>query len=317
MSSRCSWRWGCRWVARVNIGQVGADEVFEARRGQLLAAVVDRLETALPDGTPSRVGARRGVWDVLCADLTVGDVSGALRSIAAGPGGELTPTAAGNIAMCSAESSALMAVNFLAGFPAGHLILPGVHDGTLSFERELRVAGVRAPVGPTLDVVHEGAGGTVAFEVKTAEPWRGPPRVSISAQYDDPARAVSASMFQTLDDLRASRLAYHCLDAAQLVKHLLGIHSNLASRRLPAPAKLILLYWRPSNPGRHAAMFDLLASETADFAGRVGDQLVDVEAVGTNQLLDEWSHQAHDTRLAGRLRQLRARYDQPLEQDGP
>jgi len=151
----CQYRW------------VGAVEAFEARRVQLLAAVVHRLETGLPDGTPGRVGAARGVWDVLCADLTVGDVRGALRSIASGPGGELTPTAAGNIAMCSAESSALMAVNFLAGFPPDHSILPGVLGGTLSFERELRVTGVRAPVGPTLDVVHESAGEIVAFEVKT------------------------------------------------------------------------------------------------------------------------------------------------------
>lgn len=296
---------------------MGEAEEFELLRAGLLAAVVDRLEADLPAGTPGRVSRGRGIWDVLCTHLTIGEVQAALRSIAAGPGGELTPTAAQNVAMCSAESSAQMAVNFLAGFPEEHSILPSVGEGTLSFERELRVTGVRAPVGPTLDVVHESAGGTVAFEVKTAEPWRGPPRVSISHQYDGPARAVSAGVSVTLEDLRAGDLSYRCLDAAQLVKHLLGIHSNLASGRIAAPAKLILLYWRPSEPGPHAGMFDLLASEMADFAARVDDQPVAVEGVGTHQILDAWSRHEHDARLAERVGQLRARYDKPLDQPEP
>jgi hypothetical protein len=119
-----------------------------------------------------------------------------------------------------------MAVNFLAPFLSrGGLV--GSDDGVLSFERELRVAGVRSRVGPTLDAVLESAAGTIAIEVKLAEPWRDTPGPAFSPQYHDPAAKVSAKTRQAIDAIRGGELGYRCLDAAQLIKHLLGIHTAL------------------------------------------------------------------------------------------
>src|SRR4051812_44921245 len=109
----------------------------EAQRQALLRATKAALENALPDDTPARVDADRAIDDVLVDGLADVDVQAALSGIQGGAGGELKATARGNVPMCSAESSALMAVNFLAP-------LEGVE-----FEKELRVAGVRARVGPT------------------------------------------------------------------------------------------------------------------------------------------------------------------------
>ena len=111
--------------------------MFDDDREGLLLATVSGLEGALPAGTPARVGSGRAVWDVLCEHLRVGEVQSAL-AVARGPGGELTPSAAGNVPFCSAESSALMAVNFLAPFSARGGLL-GLGPGSLVFERELRV----------------------------------------------------------------------------------------------------------------------------------------------------------------------------------
>lgn len=108
---------------------------MEIRRRQPLEAVVDALERALPASAPPRVGAGRAIWDVLADHLRVEDVRDALNSLARAPGGELTPTAAGNVAMCSAESSALMAVNFLAPFGRREGLF-GRPAGSLAFERQ-------------------------------------------------------------------------------------------------------------------------------------------------------------------------------------
>lgn len=173
------------------------DQVFEDARQALLLATVAGLEGALPVGTPARVGSGRAVWDVLCEHLQVGDLRPALGAIARGPGGELMPSAAGNVPFCSAESSALMAVNFLAPFSARGGLL-GLGPGSLVFERELRVQRVRSPVGPTLDAVLQAETGAVAVEVKTAEPWRKPPGLAISPPVR-PGRRVGIGRCGRLD----------------------------------------------------------------------------------------------------------------------
>lgn len=170
-----------------------------------------------------------------------------------------------------------------------------------------RLACVRAPVGPTLDAVHTSAAGTVAVEAKTAEPWRAAPKVAISTQYDVPASKVSDKTVRTVESLRDGRLTYRCLDAAQLVKHLLGVHSALSPDS--APATLVLLYWRPSAPGRHADLLDLLESEIDDFAGRVDDQPVTVMGVSTCELLADWSKSGSPGWLTEHAAGLRQRYD--------
>lgn len=188
------------------------DNAFETARAAILRALVAGLEASLPIGTPPRSESGRTIWDALADHLTVADVRPALRAIVAGPGGELTPTRAGNVAMCSAESSALKAVNLLAGFAARSGLL-GRPASALSFECELRVTGVRSRVGPTLDAVHTSAHGTVAIEAKMAEPWRRAPKVSLSTQYDEPARQGSPGTLQTLTALRDGVVRYRCLDA--------------------------------------------------------------------------------------------------------
>jgi hypothetical protein len=266
-------------------------KITEAERQALFRATREALENALPDGTPARVDAGRAIDDVLVDGLPGDKLKAALDGIGGGAGGELKPTARGNVPMCSAESSALMAVNFLA--PLEHV----------EFERELRVIGVRAQVGPTLDAVLDGS---VAVETKVAEPWRSRPKVEISVQYDAPAAGLGIG--DAVVALRRTR-PYAALDAAQLVKHLLGVHSAVEQKVLSPSAKLVLLYWRPSRPGTFGALFDLLAEELADFAARFATDDIAIEGWPTCELLDQWEGSAT---LAEHAVRLRVRYDPPL-----
>lgn len=155
------------------------------------------------------------------------------------------------------------------------------------------------------------AAGSVAIEAKVCEPWRSPPKRSISLQYDKPAAALSPGTYATVEAVRDGSARYHCLDAAQLLKDLLGINDALGAKRLGAPAQLVLLYWRPSDPGAYADMFDLLETELADFGRRVKDQRIAVRGVSTRDLLADWL--AGDVAwLRDRARRLAARYDLPL-----
>jgi hypothetical protein len=179
-------------------------------------------------------------------------------------------------------------------------------------ERELRVKGVRARVGPTLDAVRSTGSGSVAIEAKVAEPWRSAPKVMLQRQYDAPAAAVSPGTIGMLEALRSRELAYRCLDAAQLLKHLLGVHSALNAGAVTAPATLAFVYWRPSESGCHSALFEMLEAELDDFKDRLGDQAVAITRRSTCELLTEWSSDGASGRVRAHAAALRERYDKAL-----
>lgn len=80
-------------------------------------------------------------------------------------------------------------------------------------------------------------------------------------------------------------MGYLCLDAAQLLKHLLGIHSAVRDGDLRGPVRLVVLHWRPTRASGFEAMFDRFESELADFAERVGDQPVPISGINTRDVL--------------------------------
>lgn len=102
-----------------------------------------------------------------------------------------------------------------------------------------------------------------------------------------------------------------CLDAAQLVKHLLGIHTAVDVGTLAAPASLMVLYWRPTVAGRYTTLFERLESEVADLADRLDDQRVALVARSTASLLQDWSS-SETPWLREHASHLRARYDPAL-----
>ena len=149
-------------------------------------------------------------------------------------------------------------------------------------------------------------------EVKTAEPWRKPPGREISSQYDAVAESVSTGMIDAVRAVRKNGTDYLCLDAAQLLKHLLGIHSAVRDGGLSGPVRLVVLYWRPTRAGDYEAMFDRFESELDDFADRVRDQAVPVRGTNTRDLLAQWSDRDSRPWLREHAQALRGRYDPDL-----
>jgi hypothetical protein len=281
-------------------------------RVRLPVRVVQRtLEAGLQEETPSWQSGERDARDMLCGGLTVADARSALRAIATGAGNELTSDEHGCTPFCVPWSSALMAVNFLAPFGSRAGLL-GMRCGGLTFERELRVRGVVSRVGPTLDAVLDSAEATLAIEAKLAEPWRGVPGNEISRQYDAPAAHLSHGTRSVVEAIREQRLGYQHVDAPQLVKHLLGIHSAIERGELGSRTTLILLYWRPSGTGAYGAAFAHIEREFADFAERLADQPIALRAVGTDTLLAEWAGEDRPAWLQAHAAQLTLRYDRAL-----
>ena len=96
--------------------------------------------------------------------------------------------------------------------------------------------------------------------------------------------------------------AYRWLDAAQLVKHALGLVHTYTGRAVT----LLYLYWEPLN----AADFWLFAEhrrETTAFAGRVVSPHLDFESMTYNDLWASWDACASRW-VSAHLRDLRARF---------
>jgi hypothetical protein len=136
--------------------------------------------------------------------------------------------------------------------------------------------------------------------------------MGMSRQYDASAARVSPKTRAMLDAVRAGALGYRYLDCAQLVKHLLGIHSALELGALSAPVTLVLLYWRPSQAGCFTDLFAQLEDEVADLAACLDDQPVTMTAISTSSLLDVWTAEDQPRWLREHAGHLARRYDPPL-----
>jgi hypothetical protein len=297
---------GSRRSERTSIDSEGRVSTvsFDRLRDTLRYQIAGALENAMPKRTHGLDD--REVCDTLAGHLEVGDTQAALRMISAGAGRELRRNEWGRVPMCSAHSSALMALNFLAPFVSR--VAPDWPCGPVCFERELRVSGVRSQVGPTLDAVISSPDSAVAIETKLAEPWRDRPGSRLSEQYDLPAARVSFNTRAVLDQIRRDELGFEFLDARQLVRHLLGMHSAIDAGTLPESATLLFLYWQPSNPGPFENLFSRLSAECAVLDERLDDQPIRIVAQGTNELLDSWQ-MSNERWLWQHAEYLRRRYD--------
>lgn len=212
----------------------------------------------------------------------------ALDDVSRGAGGELRGDPP---PFASTESSAALAVNTFAVFADERH-----HDGLLKmtlaaprFERRFPVNGVRAPVPPTLDVVFTEEERATVIESKFLEPWRDDAATSISTQYDTTAAAVSKSTVATLEGIRSGEIAYCALGAAQMLKHLLGVHSAISDGKLPGQCRLVLAYWEPADSAEHGSSIQQLKAEIEDLGARLSDQPVRVSGLSYRELWETWA----------------------------
>jgi hypothetical protein len=211
----------------------------------------------------------------------------------------------------AAYSSCALVVNTFGPFrhAPGQLSLAGICDFT-SVQFEVGVENGLRGGNPTCDLVALTPASVVAVESKFLEPLMCAP-ADLSPQYaaaflgaagqEPVAERAWSRMYHRLSD---DPNTYRHLDAAQLVKHYLGLmHSFPRLERT-----LFYLYWEPVNASDLSAYRDF-RREITDFALSVADCDTRFVAKSYRAQLQEWQHNRARLDLTAHLERLRRRYE--------
>lgn len=164
---------------------------------------------------------------------------------------------------------------------------------------------------PWLDVAIRMPGWLIGIEAKRYEPFRSKPKPELSdAYWRNVWGEGMASYQQVRDDLRSGALVYRHLDAAQLVKHALGLLTQ-ADREDARRVVLVYLHaaptaWADDRPIPRD-MVATHAAEIQDFADRVKGDRVSFAALTYSALMEKWV--SHGDQIAKHAHELRAHFD--------
>jgi hypothetical protein len=232
--------------------------------------------------------------------------------LAAGDGAELTGAGDGRRPDAhAAHSSSALAFNAFGawlGFESD-LVIDGVAGFTDALRIEARQPIFRGGRAPNLDCLLTGPLVAAGIESKLTEPLAPHPSRSWSEAY---GRASSRALLrdgwlETLDSARLGVYEPTYLDAAQLIKHALGLSRQHPDRDL----HLIYVYWEP-NDGDEIHEVLKHRREVAELLNRVGDSSPCLHALTYTQLWVQWDALTEVPWLPDHLAALRRRYAQPL-----
>jgi hypothetical protein len=283
---------------------------FFNRRLELRRKAIAGLEQRIVDSGLPPKGGGRTVEDVLVPGLSPEAEESALTDLADGRSGELRPSKEGFIPFCSGESSAAIAINTFAAFTDQPFADPllGLTLQTPRFEQRFRISGIKSSIAPIIDVVFRDDDQALLIDSRVVEPWFQQPEVDLTHQLDKAAAAASPGVVATIEALRSGELTYLTIDAAELIRHLLGISSAITKERLPAECTFVALHWVPADPGKLAELFTLIDAEMADFIARVGDQAVTIRSLSYAELWASWEAESAPEWLREHARRLDVRY---------
>ena len=278
------------------------------------AALARRLRTISHQGL-GRADRAPNIEHVVLESIPSEALQAALDDVSAGDGGELRQPSDPTLfpRFHSARSSCALAVNVFAPWRTDPSTLRVGRAGgytALRFEKKLPIAGVaRRP--PNLDVVVEGPQ-TLAIESKLIE-YIGPAKPADFAPVYDGAVAELAT--PTWSDeysrLKADHWRYRFFNAAQIVKHYLGVKSHYAGH----PVRLLYLFWEPIDHGDYP-LFAQHRAEAENFAEAVEDPVVSFSWLTYDKLWNEWDGLSAPEWLPDHLELLRRRYSIPLVESG-
>ena len=203
------------------------------------------------------------------------------------------------------ESSAALAVNAFGWFiprPQSLPILPGTEEAGAATRIEVAYCA-RFPLGgrkhPWLHAVVTTDTHLIGVVSKRCEPFRDAPRAQFGPAYQRTGRGADMQRWHLVrDGLRDGRIVYQHLDAAELVIHAYGLHSE--ARRLRKAAQLHYIYAEPSgHSGGAIPAADLWQhrAEIADFAARVAGDDVGFSSCSYREWLETCEGPARDHAL--------------------
>ncbi len=104
------------------------------------------------------------------------------------------------------------------------------------------------------------------------------------------------------------RLRYRHLDAAQLIKHYLGLRKQFQGQQIT----LLYIFWEPTNPKANMA-FARHRDDVRLFSNAVEGGEVAFQASSYPELWRTWKREAREPWVAEHVAQLRRRYAVPLK----
>jgi hypothetical protein len=215
------------------------------------------------------------------------------RDLGAGAGRELDGK------LRAAHSSAALAVNAFGPWrsdPGGVSLADLTGFQTMRFEAACPTGLGGTP--PHLDLLARGEG-IVAVESKCTE-WMTTTDARFSPSYDRLRGSHGHSLwFELVGQLRLEPRQYRFIDAAQLVKHALGLLTCYGTREV----RLVYLYWEPSNAADWPEC-RLHRAEADDLADRVKGSSVRLFPLSYNELWSQWA----TLRTPSHVPYLQARY---------
>lgn len=226
--------------------------------------------------------------------------------LGAGAGNELTDGARDPAKFCAAFSSSALAVNSFGPFRhhPTNLDLAGRRGfSEAQFEKPLPT-GLRG-TDPHLDFFAAGPSSVVCVESKFLEPlW--PKEAKFARSYGGAIEALAESHWTTVyRELKINPKMFKFLDAAQLVKHYLGMRNTLG--HLQVDQALLYVYWEPDNAAQIEAYVDH-RNEVKQFAQAVSGGQIAFIARSYLQLWAEWQDGSKWDGIAKHIRHLEERY---------
>lgn len=264
-------------------------------------AILDRFRS-LPDAPPFRD-------DYPSYTLTPGQnlLAGLpeeiLEDFAAGDGGELDGDPP---KFCAAHSSSALVANAFGPFrlEPGRLTLAGLSGFTeSSFEKKLPTGLDGKP--PNVDFFASGPEGTVAVESKFTEVLSRQTADFKPSYHGAIERLAEPCWREVYESLVHDPSRFTHLNAAQLVKHYLGMQNSL--REYSRHQVLVYVYWEPTNVNA-VIEFSTHRAELAEFAAEVARSDVRFVALTYEELWAEWEEADTWAVMGEHMEALRARY---------
>jgi len=246
--------------------------------------------------------------------LTVPDaeLEQSLADVRLGSGGELAPPRSeGQPDFHSVRSSCALAVSVFGPWRLApkSLEVAGTTGFTkLQFEVKFPIldgaSTFKTP--PNLDVVCWRDNHVVAVESKFLEQIDPEHPASFDAPYDDAIASADPSWQAKVKLLRRSRNEYRFFNAAQIVKHYLGLKADRPGLIRGRPTTLLYLYWEPRDPEAHR-FFGQHRAEIAAFADGLTDRRVSFVFLSYRELWNDWKGMTSPV-LQRHVSALEARY---------
>ena len=226
--------------------------------------------------------------------------------LGAGAGNELVDGSRDPAKFCAAFSSSALAVNAFGPFRhhPGNLDLLGYRGfSEAQFEKPLPTGLLGT--APHLDFYVAGTESYVCVESKFLETlW--PKAAKFADSYQGAIDSLAEPKWRSVyAELKANPRLFKFLDAAQLVKHYLGMRNTLGS--INVEQALLYVYWEPANAEEHEE-FCRHRDEVRHLTEAVSDGQIRFLAQSYQQLWDEWRDTSTWGGVEAHLSNLEQRY---------